>query len=76
MPEPSIGAQLEVPTGRGTCKFVGNTSFAPGRWIGIELFEPAGKNDGTVQGVEYFRCKPNYGVFVRASQVKIIEVNI
>ena len=71
--EPPLGAIVEVPAGRGVVRFCGATSFAPGRWIGIELSQPNGKNDGTVQGVKYFTCKPNYGVFVRPSQVKVIS---
>lgn len=35
--------------------------------------DPTGKNDGTVKGERYFDCKPNHGVFVRPSQVKILE---
>ena len=30
----------------GIVKFVGQTSFAKGKWIGIELTESMGKNDG------------------------------
>lgn len=26
---------------------------------------PTGKNDGTVQDIEYFSCKPKHGIFVR-----------
>ncbi|CDO76476.1 hypothetical protein BN946_scf184615.g2 [Trametes cinnabarina] len=71
--EPTLGALVEVPAGRGIVRFSGATSFAPGKWIGIELYEPNGKNDGSVQGVKYFTCKPNYGVFVRPSQVKVLN---
>ncbi|OCH92962.1 dynactin [Obba rivulosa] len=70
--EPTLGALVEVPAGRGIVRFCGATSFAPGKWVGLELSEPNGKNDGVVQGVKYFTCKPNHGVFVRPSQVKII----
>ena len=55
--------------GAGEVLFVGQTSFAPGLWIGIQLDEPLGKNDGSVQGKRYFHTEPGYGVFVRASQV-------
>ena len=67
-----MGARVEVPPGRGVVRFCGTTSFSPGKWIGIELNEPNGKNDGTVQGVKYFTCRPGYGVFVRPSQVKVV----
>lgn len=70
--DPPLGAPVDVPAGRGIVRFCGATSFSQGKWIGIELFEPNGKNDGSVQGVKYFNCKPNCGVFVRPSQVKIV----
>lgn len=28
-----------------------------------------GKNDGTVQGIQYFQCKPKHGIFVRADKL-------
>lgn len=70
--DPPLGAVVEIPAGRGTVRFCGSTSFSAGKWIGIELEESAGKNDGTVQGVRYFTCKMSHGVFVRPSQVKVI----
>ncbi|RPD64767.1 dynactin [Lentinus tigrinus ALCF2SS1-6] len=71
--DPPLGAIVEVPVGRGVVRFCGATSFAAGKWIGIELSQPNGKNDGSVQGVKYFSCKPSYGVFYRPSQVKLIS---
>lgn len=70
--DPSIGALVEISNGKGIVRFCGATSFASGKWVGIELFEPKGKNDGSIQGVVYFSCKPLYGVFIRPSQVKIL----
>lgn len=69
----TLGAVVDVPAGRGTVRFFGATSFSPGKWVGIELFERDGKNDGTVQGVKYFTCKPSHGIFVKPSQVKFIS---
>lgn len=69
----TLGAVVEVTVGRGTVRFYGSTSFSPGKWVGIELFDPDGKNDGTINGVKYFTCKPTYGIFVKPSQVKVIE---
>ncbi|KAL4067219.1 dynein associated protein-domain-containing protein [Scleroderma yunnanense] len=72
--DPPIGALVEISTGRGIVRFCGTTSFAPGKWVGIELYEPRGKNDGSINGMGYFSCKPLHGVFIRPSQVKVLSV--
>ncbi|CAE6479244.1 unnamed protein product [Rhizoctonia solani] len=72
--EVPLDAVVDVSAGRGTVRFVGNTSFAPGKWVGVELATANGKNDGSVKDIVYFSCPPNHGVFVRPSQVKIVSV--
>lgn len=37
----------------GILQYLGETKFAPGNWCGVQLDEPSGKNDGTVDGVQY-----------------------
>ena len=39
---------------------------------GIELDDPIGKHDGSVDGIHYFDCPQNYGVFVPAHKVHIL----
>ncbi|KAF9967126.1 Kinesin protein 1B [Mortierella alpina] len=53
----------------GYLRFVGPTEFKSGTWAGIELDTPTGKNDGSVGGVEYFRCRPKCGIFVLAAKI-------
>jgi CAP-Gly domain-containing linker protein 3/4 len=59
----------------GTLRFCGSTDFAPGVWAGIEYEEEDGKNDGSVKGVMYFKCKMNHGVFVMANKVTKVLIN-
>ncbi|CCX06459.1 CAP Gly-rich domain-containing protein [Pyronema domesticum] len=60
---------------RGTVRFVGLVKEIPngGLWVGVELDEPVGKNDGSIQGVRYFQCKPNFGSFQKPERVEIGE---
>jgi len=67
-----VGAKVSVSGRIGHVRFAGTTKFAQGQWIGVELDEPEGKNDGTVQGEKYFSCKPKHGIFVRPPQVTLI----
>lgn len=65
-----IGKDPEV---RGTIQYVGQTTFASGYWVGLKLDTPTGKNDGSIQGTQYFECPPMHGLFVRPGQLRIIE---
>jgi tubulin-folding cofactor B len=58
---------------RGTIAFTGVVPQIPSQcaWVGVVLDEPTGKNDGSVEGVKYFDCKPKCGVFVRAERVEL-----
>ena len=55
---------------RGKIVFIGETKFADGYWIGIQLDEPTGKNNGTVKGVKYFECPDLFGKFCKPCNVE------
>lgn len=57
----------------GTAKYVGVTAFAPGTWVGVELDDELGKNNGTVQGHYYFTCSSNRGLFVKEENVELVR---
>lgn len=59
--------QLVGTNKTGKCRFVGPVPFSDGIWVGLELGDASGRNDGSVQGRRYFSCKPRHGLFVRVS---------
>ncbi|KUI55283.1 hypothetical protein VP1G_02625 [Cytospora mali] len=68
------GQVVRLADGRNAVvRFVGDTSFAPGVWVGVELDDGNGKNDGSVQGERYFDCAMGNGMFVRPTAVTVVE---
>lgn len=68
----SLSTRVQVAAGAGYIRFVGQTSFATGKWVGVELDQAGGKNDGSVAGKRYFDCEAGKGVFVRPSQIRLL----
>jgi dynactin 1 len=70
-----IGQTIESKDGKkGIVQYIGPLHLAAGTWIGLQLPDPSGKNDGSVQGERYFECKPGYGIFLRKeSVVRIVK---
>ncbi|CAJ1452211.1 unnamed protein product [Effrenium voratum] len=66
-----LGQKVQVAGYPATVQFLGETHFAPGPWVGVELEPAVGKNDGSVKEHRYFTCPPNHGLFVRQSVVKL-----
>ncbi|OJJ44189.1 hypothetical protein ASPZODRAFT_145300 [Penicilliopsis zonata CBS 506.65] len=69
---------------RGTIRFVGPVPDIPYPgvkelgtdgplpvWVGIELDEPTGKNDGSLNGKRYFTCLNKTGLFVKPEKVEV-----
>ncbi|PMD45716.1 hypothetical protein L207DRAFT_482205 [Hyaloscypha variabilis F] len=73
MAELAIGQTVELNDGRtASIRFIGQTEFAPGEWIGVELEDNGGKNDGSVKGERYFECEMGRGMFVRLAAITAI----
>ena len=73
MPDYKPGQTVQLGDGRrGTVRFAGQTHFQVGEWIGVELDDKTGKNDGSVQGERYFDCPMGYGMFVKPMMVTIL----
>lgn len=72
-PDLKIGDRVEEHGKIGTIRFIGTTDFMEGNWVGVELDEGGGKNDGSVKGKRYFECEAGYGVFVRPTACRILD---
>jgi dynactin 1 len=62
---------VELKDGRlATVRYFGDFHLKPGPpWVGIELEDATGKNDGSIQGHRYFQCAPNHGMFLQPSGI-------
>ncbi|KIV81130.1 hypothetical protein PV11_08575 [Exophiala sideris] len=61
-----IGHTIVTHDGReGVVRYIGPLQIAAGEWLGLELADDSGKNDGSVKGQRYFDCPPGHGIFVR-----------
>lgn len=70
-----VGSRVIVSSAKGELKGVirwmaENPDFAVGKWVGVQLDAPMGKNNGSVKGKAYFTCPENYGLFVKPSMVR------
>lgn len=73
----AVGQKIELNDGRvAVVRFAGTTSFQTGDWVGIELEEPTGKNDGAVKGQRYFECEQNYGMFLRPAGIRQVMEDV
>lgn len=63
-------------TRRGVIRYVGEVKEIPGSlggWVGVELDEPVGKNDGSIGGTRYWGepSELKRGVFARPERVDV-----
>ncbi|XP_036609107.1 kinesin-like protein KIF13A isoform X5 [Trichosurus vulpecula] len=65
----TVGEQVCFGNKTGIVRYIGPVEFLAGTWVGVELNVQMGKHDGTVKGKEYFRCKPQHGIFVRPGRL-------
>ncbi|XP_063729746.1 kinesin-like protein KIF13B [Symsagittifera roscoffensis] len=70
-----VGVAVRVghPNKKGTVMYCGRTHFSEGTMVGVSLNSPHGRHDGSVDGVKYFQCLPNHGVFVKADRLEPIS---
>ena len=72
-----VGVRVQVNGGNtGLVRFRGPVAFDKRNdWVGVQLDSADGKHNGVVAGVEYFRCKPRHGLFVRPNACKRLVSN-
>lgn len=74
-PKLRVGQSVEVAGKniRGEVAYIGMTTFAPGKWAGVVLTEPKGKNNGTIQGTSYFTV---FAFFFEYSKFLIFKIKL
>ena len=51
-------------------KYCGELEGKEGVWVGVELDDPLGKNDGSAGTVRYVTCAENHGTFAKPTNVQ------
>ena len=56
---------------KGTVRYIGIPSWSESGNVhyGLELAKKKGDHNGTFEGIQYFQCKPKYGIYVDAEEV-------
>ena len=59
----------------GVVKYIGpiDDKKNEGDYVGVEIEKDYGKNDGTYKGKQYFKAKPNHGVFLKPSSLTFMN---
>ncbi|XP_050305174.1 restin homolog [Anthonomus grandis grandis] len=70
-----VGSNVRVGEKEGILRYVGEVNFAKGIWCGVELTNSFGKNNGTVNGVQYFTCDENRGLITQAYKVELVQTS-
>lgn len=72
----TVGTRVKIktrdPPTDAVIKFIGKTKFGTGYWIGVEVDDDSGKNDGTVNDQSYFKSKDKRGLFVRQGVLAVV----
>ena len=71
----SVGSQVRVDNKyAGFCRFKGSVQGRKGVWLGLEMDDTVGDNDGSLDGVSYFKTHDGQGMFIReeAGRVDVI----
>ena len=70
----ALGQTVRLTDGRtAIIRFLGRTNFQTGEWVGLQLEDNSGKNDGSVNGERYFECGGvGRGMFCRPKAVTVI----
>ena len=70
----NLGDRVKTKGGlNGAIRYIGKVESLPkGYFLGIQLDEEKGKNDGEVKGIRIFTCKSNYGMVLRPDDVSLI----
>ena len=71
-----LGDRVLANGKHGVLAFLGTTQFAKGNWAGIVLDSLDGKNNGSVNGVQYFECEPNRGLFAKQEKIKFVSKGV